>query len=120
MIFKVKDRVKALLSQIPTLRDNDQSLIAWVWRGELQEAGLSSENIDLILSVIAKGKITPAETITRCRRKIQELHPELRGSEYVSRKQRQEPVKTELKEWHKKEMRNKKHFPPSNGQMSIV
>ena len=43
-----------------------------------------------------EGKLTNSDSITRARRKVQELCPELRGKVYKARQANQEKVKKEL------------------------
>lgn len=92
------DKVKGILQQLPAARDNDQILVANVWQGELraQRIDLNSISGREVLSMIASGKVSPVESITRCRRKLQEEWPQLRGKRWEERHMKQTVVQTEL------------------------
>jgi hypothetical protein len=45
---------------------------------------------------LESGKLTPAETIRRCRQRLQLDDPELRGATYELRQKHQSKVKKEL------------------------
>ena len=87
--------VKNLLTNHPHLRDNDNKLLANVWYQSiipLEEAWLD------FLALIASGDLPSSESIRRCRQKLQELNPELRGELWDKRHKMQTQVKKELKE----------------------
>tara|TARA_Y100001951_G_scaffold102529_1_gene109341 strand:+ start:950 stop:1261 length:312 start_codon:yes stop_codon:yes gene_type:complete len=89
------DVVKRLLTNHPHLRDSDNKLLANVWFQSvipLEEAWMD------FLALIASGDLPSSESIRRCRQKLQELNPELRGELWDKRHQMQEQVKEELKE----------------------
>jgi hypothetical protein len=86
----VYDLVMSLLESYPILRDSDKLLLWNVW-GEL--GLLSSLESTTCLTKEAFLKAPTPETITRCRRKIQELHPELGPSVNV-KKARAEKAET--------------------------
>lgn len=75
---KTKDKVKALLEKHPHLRDNDNRLIATVYYQESSANLLKVTALDF-LHDFADGKYTSPESIRRCRQKLQEDYPELRG-----------------------------------------
>lgn len=68
------DRVKELLVKNPKLRDSDKQLIWEIWFGEREM---------IMVSKFDFMKLESAESITRARRKVQEIHPELRASKEV-------------------------------------
>ena len=80
-ILKTKDKVKALLIKHPHLRADDNRLIASVY---FHESEINLKNITAIdfLHDFANGKYTSPESIRRCRQKLQEDYPELRGNNY--------------------------------------
>ena len=89
------DVVKRLLTNHPHLRDSDNKLLANVWFQSvipLEEAWMD------FLALIASGDLPSSESIRRCRQKLQELNPELRGELWDKRHQMQIQVKEELKE----------------------
>lgn len=83
-----KELVRQLLEQYPQTRDNDNLLLSLIWRGE--------SNLFNFYSRLESGKLTPAETIRRCRQRLQLDHPELRGTMYELRQKHQAKVKKEL------------------------
>lgn len=87
----VYDLVKELLGSYPVLRDSDKHLLWTVW-GEL---GLLKRDVEggYCLTKDSFLKAPTPETITRCRRKIQELHPNLGPSVNV-KKARAEKAET--------------------------
>jgi len=97
-IAKSKDRVKELLTKLPHLRDNDNKLLASVWFYELKEKRYDLHNMTgyELLKVISEAKLSNSESIRRCRAKLQELYPELRGKAYAIRHKEKEIVKQEI------------------------
>jgi hypothetical protein len=75
---QAKDKVKALLIKSPELRDNDNRLIANYYYHESDSNLLKITALDF-LHQFAEGKFTNPETIRRCRQRLQEECPELRG-----------------------------------------
>ena len=90
----VKDKVIELLRQNPMYRDDDNKLIARIWFHEFENCP-GTEATDL-LKALAQGKLTSSESIRRSRQKIQEEHPELRGTKYKIRHEEAEKFKEEL------------------------
>ena len=103
MIQKIKNRefvVTDMLTRYPKARDNDSLLLAYVW---MYQAGGKNYICDIsmkdfILDFIDK-RFAEAEGIIRCRRKLQEEHPELRGELYEQRHKLKESVKEEIINW---------------------
>ena len=89
------DVVKRLLTNHPHLRDNDNKLLANVWYQSVRPLGEAWLDF---LALIASGDLPSSESIRRCRQKLQELNPELRGELWDKRHQMQTQVKEELKE----------------------
>ena len=90
------DKVVNLLTKHPSLRDSDERLIANIWYNHTKNVG----EIDAItlLSRFAEGKLPSYQSISRCRRKIQEEKPDLRGKKWAKRHSKQQLVKDEIKE----------------------
>ena len=90
------DKVVNLLTEHPSLRDSDERLIANIWYNNIKNV----DEIDAItlLSRFAEGKLPSYESISRCRRKIQEEKPDLRGKKWAKRHSKQQLVKDEIKE----------------------
>ena len=96
--FKDKDILKDILSKYPEAKDNDELLIAIVWKLELANNGFNSTNLDIkdFFGLLASQDISKPETITRLRRKVQEEFPEYRGEKYAKRHNHTEEVKSDL------------------------
>ena len=90
------DKVVNLLTDHPSLRDSDERLIANIWYNHTKNV----DEIDAItlLSRFAEGKLPSYQSISRCRRKIQEEKPDLRGKKWAKRHSKQQLVKDEIKE----------------------
>ena len=80
--MKMYDLVKDLLTKYPDLRDSDRKLIwAVCWKKQLIQV-----NEEKMLSRMLYMNFLQApsfESITRARRKVQELHPELQSRQAV-------------------------------------
>tara|TARA_R110000737_G_scaffold83283_5_gene115755 strand:+ start:103 stop:417 length:315 start_codon:yes stop_codon:yes gene_type:complete len=94
-----KEMITDWLYSCPDLRDDDNWLVSDVWKHEIG-ARLYNISGESVLYMIASGKLTSAESITRCRRKIQQENPSLRGQKYKARHKEQIEVKQELKDWN--------------------
>jgi hypothetical protein len=88
-----KELVIELLTKFPHLRDDDNRLIATIWKRELKTRDLTAIGF---LQLYADKRLTNAESIVRCRRKVQELFPELRGSKYNVRHEHTKEVVNQL------------------------
>ena len=90
------DKVINLLTKHPSLRDSDERLTANIWYNNTKNVN----EIDAItlLSRFAEGKLPSYESISRCRRKIQEEKPELRGKKWEKRHSKQKIIKEQIKE----------------------
>ena len=90
------DKVVNLLTDHPSLRDSDERLAANIWYNNIKNV----DEIDAItlLSRFAEGKLPSYESISRCRRKIQEEKPELRGKKWAKRHSKQKIIKEQIKE----------------------
>lgn len=76
--MKLYDLVKFQLTIVPYLRDDDKMLIWEIWHDQGFTHNGYLEFGDFL-------KATSPESIRRCRQKIQENFPELRGSERVKK-----------------------------------
>jgi hypothetical protein len=96
MIKKVEEIVTEILTNSEKARDNDELLCALVWR---KQVGHRIDYLTVLefLQKMAAGKFHKAESIMRCRRKLQELHEDLRGKKYEKRRRNMSKVKDELK-----------------------
>jgi hypothetical protein len=98
MKMDIKKTVIELLTQYSDFKDNDQQLVAWFWKLEMEAHGYpaSSTQTQTFFKLMAFGKLTSADTITRVRRLVQEESPELRGKKYDERQAKQSQVKKDL------------------------
>tara|TARA_Y100000593_G_C4236414_1_gene299784 strand:+ start:453 stop:851 length:399 start_codon:yes stop_codon:yes gene_type:complete len=95
-MFSVLNEVSTFLTKCPPLRDNDERLMANIWSKYM--GNIEYLNAKDILTMLARGELPSYESISRCRRKLQELHPELRGEKWEKRHKSQTKVKNELKQ----------------------
>lgn len=97
-LIVIKETVKNILTQFPLTRDNDNLLQLKVWKEQMPVLGLKSTTFWDFAMIYKDGKLASSESIRRCRQKLQELHPELRGKSYSKRHKEQSSVKQQLKE----------------------
>ena len=95
-IINLSDQVVKLLKKKSHLRDNDRRLICNIWWKSINNPKtiLFKDFIDLYIA----GKIPESDSITRCRRKVQEEIKELRGEAWERRHRLEESVVSEIKE----------------------
>jgi len=103
IIEKIKNKefiVKDILTKHPKTRDSDSLLLSFIWvyqaggKDYIQDISMR----DFISDFIGKRFAEPSG-ITRCRRKLQEHYPELRGKLYDKRHKMEESVKEEINKW---------------------
>ena len=77
------DRVMALLVQYPDARSNDKLLLWYFWdrEGKVGDGSVFNRTSRITLEDFLTS--TSAETIVRARRKVQEVHADLRADEVV-------------------------------------
>ena len=90
---KIQEMVEKSLQEDIRARDNDMRLVALIWHKEL---GILKDKCMPMLELIAYNKVTNFESVSRCRRKLQELYPDLRGKKYKERHLKQEEIKKDL------------------------
>lgn len=78
-LISTKERVIALLTRKPELRDSDDALIATLWWYEM---GKDLDKTLDFLGALSKGRLTSPESIRRCRQKLQQHRQELRGAKW--------------------------------------
>ena len=93
-IFSVLEEVKDFLIKHPALRDSDERLMANIWAKHLGDP--SYVNGDDILKMLAKKELPSYESISRCRRKIQQSTPYLRGEKWEERHKRSKKIRKEI------------------------
>jgi len=89
--------VEIYLQDYPHLRDNDDKLIASVWKNHLGNENVLNMNAIGLLELFASGKLPSPESIRRSRQKLQELNPSYRGVRYLERMAHGAKVKSEIK-----------------------
>ena len=90
--LSIKEVVEDLLTRHPHLRDSDERLCANIWFSRTPKHSTAQD----FLAMYAEGQLPSSESITRCRRKIQEENPELRGKSYSQRQAKQVDIKEQL------------------------
>ena len=95
-LFSVMNEVEKMLLMYPGLRDNDERLMANIWAKFLGDNTITYSSGFNLLTMLAKGKLPSYESISRCRRKIQEIHPHLRGEKWEQRHKRAKTIKKEI------------------------
>ena len=93
-LFSVVDEVEKFLTKYPVLRDDDRRLIVNLWTKRLGGQNIVNHlDPKEIMRLIASPQLPSPESITRCRRKLQEKHPMLRGEIWYKRHQRAENIR---------------------------
>ena len=93
-IFSVLEEVKGFLIKYPILRDSDERLMANIWAKHLGDP--SYVNGTDILRMLARKELPSYESISRCRRKIQQSTPYLRGEKWEKRHKRSKEIRKEI------------------------
>ena len=97
-LFSVLNNVSELLHKHPRLRDSDNLLVSTLWWKYYGDEYCRHGSIINLLTDLSKDKLPSYESVSRCRRKIQEEVPQLRGEKWEKRHESEETVKKELKE----------------------
>lgn len=87
--MKLSDLIKGLLTLNPQLRDNDDMLIAEVYR----VYGVATESFADVMASRKRRKLPGFESIRRTRQKLQEQEPALRASKETQKARKSEEVK---------------------------
>ena len=95
-LFSVMNEVEKMLLRYPSLRDNDERLMANLWYKFIGDDTLTYTSGFNVLSMLSKGKLPSYESVSRCRRKIQQTNPELRGEKWTARHKRAKTIKKEI------------------------
>lgn len=98
-----KDLVEELLRQSPYLRDHDGALLASAIINQVGPMRILKMSALDLLKEMEEGTLPHFESVRRCRQKLQEHNPELRGERYLDRTKELEPeVREEMREpWSK-------------------
>ena len=84
-IFKLIDEVELFLRNHKVLRDSDERLMANIWAKYIGTDSIKFLNAADILKMLAKDELPSYESISRCRRKLQEEFSTLRGNKWEKR-----------------------------------
>ena len=97
-LFDIAQLVEVVLINNVQSRDDDQLLCSIIWESTLRHRGvkIGIAPVSEFLSLYREGVIPMADSITRARRKLQELKPELRGNIYDDRQSNQLNILDEL------------------------
>ena len=95
-ITNLVDTVTRLLTVKSALRDNDRRLICNIWWKATSNPELLM--FEDFIKLYIGGKIPESDSITRCRRKVQEANKDLRGKSWDLRHGLDKIVKDEIKE----------------------
>ena len=96
-LFVVMDEVHSFLINHPVLRDSDERLMANIWsKAILPPHTLETISAKGLLEKLSEGKLPSYESISRCRRKLQELYPDLRGDKWYKRQSRAKKIRKEI------------------------
>jgi hypothetical protein len=94
-----KIEVEILLKKHKHLRDDDNKLWANVCFKHCKKLGFKPHEQTAMefLALLSSGSLPSFESISRCRRKLQEQHPQLRGDKYQERQGEQKKVIEQIK-----------------------
>ena len=95
-IINLSDQVIKLLKKKSHLRDNDRRLTCNIWWKSVPNPELLM--FEDFINLYIEGKIPESDSITRCRRKVQEEIEELRGETWERRHCLEETVMDEINE----------------------
>ena len=95
-IINLLDQVTTLLTKKSHLRDSDRRLICNIWWKAAPHPELLM--FEDFIKLYIDGKIPESDSITRCRRKVQEEIEELRGENWEKRHKLEELVVKEIEE----------------------
>ena len=93
-LFSVIDEVEKMLIKHPPLRDDDERLMANIWN--LHIGYIEYLNGKDVLYLLANHQLPSYESISRCRRKLQEVQPRLRGKKWYERHNRAGKIRREI------------------------
>jgi hypothetical protein len=92
----IKEKVEKLLKNEPHLRDDDNKLISNFYFFEVGKNTINQMSAMDFLKLLSTGNLTAPETIRRCRQKLQEENPSLRGELFNKRQKRGSEMSFEI------------------------
>lgn len=87
-LLSVTETVREILKERPAARDSDETLFCMVYYKLGYDFRLPFYKI---MEAIQQSKLPTLESIRRCRQKLQQHYPELRGKKYQARMAEEEP-----------------------------
>lgn len=98
IITETFQKVKHLLEKDPKYRNSDEDLVVRFWWDELRAMKLNGKEITALdfFMLYRENKLTPAETIERSRRRVNQLYPDTIGMSYKRRAQKEKDIQKEL------------------------
>ncbi len=98
-IITIKSDVHGLLLKSVRSRENDSVLMANIWAHQLKKLEINVDEVParVLLEMLRDDNLVNWESATRCRRKLQQDHPALRGKNYKLRQEQQEEVKQQIR-----------------------
>ena len=94
----ILEMVREILQRFPQSQDSDNDLLARIWYREFLSFGVDRETATRFCKLLAEGKLSHPQSISRTRQKIQEENPSLRGDTYNERQKKSNKIR---KEYHK-------------------
>jgi len=88
---QLKDIVHQALKINPIFRDSDHKLVGYIWGLEIEDEFYTD-----VLYLLSVEKLTNWESIARCRRKIQEENPDLRGNSWEEKQSKSVEVAIDM------------------------
>lgn len=95
------DYVYKILVSIPISRDSD----LWLYYCIIRSKGYNPKKFDFckLMDLVQKNELPSFESVGRARRRIQHLHPDLRGEYYKDRQKFSQDIKEDLSKLISKE-----------------
>jgi hypothetical protein len=93
---KTVERVHWFLINYPETRDDDMKLAEGLWKQDVPHFQIL--RAPQFVEKMQTGEVTHFETIRRARARVQQLNPDLRGSNYGQKKVKAEKIKAFLRD----------------------
>tara|TARA_Y100000593_G_C4113540_1_gene239122 strand:+ start:241 stop:555 length:315 start_codon:yes stop_codon:yes gene_type:complete len=99
----LEQRVKRLLSEDVKYQKSDLALISRIWYDDLNKIFYDRiDNVTAIkfLDLLRNGDLTRSESVTRCRRKLQQKYPHLRDDAVYKGRKDKEVKMRKTSQWY--------------------
>ena len=93
-LVSLEKRVEKLLKKSKKYRNDNKALCVKIWQDQFAERRDITSNF---FAMYELGKYTTADNITRIARLIKEHNPELRGTNHIANKKKEQLIKPLLK-----------------------